>query len=493
MNPLLLEGAMSELVGPTVFSALLTADARGVLAPDLATQVPSLRNGGISRDGLTITYRLRGGLKWQDGAALTAADVVFTYRQIVNPFNDVPSRSGYDAVRDVRAIDARTVRVRMKRRYSPILANFFGPDQNYQVLPQHLLAGYRDLNHVPFNSKPVGSGPYAVAVWKRGDELGLQANARYFRGKPGVPRLRLRFIPDTGTLLQQLRTGEVQVVFDADAAYLEQYRSLRGMSVTRTPLNGTGALLFNTADSLMHDVRVRRAIVEALDIPRLVRDATRGAESTAEAGRGFFSWAYDPSVKIPAYDAGDANRLLDAAGWLRGRDGMRSRAGTPLTALMVIQSGDAESEQVGLDFQQSLRGLGIGVTLHKYTPIQLAAPAESGGPLFGGRFQIAFVKILTGVDPGNLAFFGCDQIAPRGFNLSRFCDAQIQRAYEADAQTYDPRERMRDIALVQRRLAETLPFVPLWRRHAIAVYPSWLRGVRPSPVSAYWNVSDWRV
>ena len=92
-----------------------------------------------------------------------------------------------------------------------------------------------------------------------------------------------------------------------------------------------------------------------------------------------------------------------------------------------------------------------------------------------------------------LAIMGCDQIPPQGFNISRFCDPVVEKAYQADAQTYDRAARLRYLEIVQRRLAQTLPFVPIWRRHAISVYPQWLTGVMPSPISPYWNVADWNV
>ncbi len=492
LNPLLLQGEMTALIGPTIYSSLLTADARGNLTPDLATQVPSLANGGISRDGLTITYHLRKDLKWQDGTPLTAADFVFTFGAVMNPKNNVGSRTGFDVVAGVQAVDAQTVRVQLKRRFSPILSYIFGPDQNYQVLPRHLLARYGDLNQVAFNVAPVGSGPFRVSSWQRGDNLVLRSNSSFFRGKPAIREIRLRFIPDSNTLLQQLRTGEVNVVFDADPAYLRQYRSLQNMMVRLTPVNGTQALLFNTADPLMHDVRVRRAIIEALDVPRLVRDATHGAQAADAAGGGFFSWAYDPSIKPPGNDPGDANRLLDAAGWKRGPNGVRERNGSALTVHFALMSGFAPGEQVALTLQEQLRPFGIAVMLRTYSPIQFNAPGESGGPLFGGNFQMAFLQILSGIDPSTEYFFGCDQLPPRGFNLSRYCDPQIQRALDADEQTYDPAARRRYSEIVQRVMAQELPFVPLWRRRSISVYPAWLHGVNPSPTTAYWNVWEWR-
>lgn len=481
LNPLLLQGAMSEIVDPLIFSSLLAVNDRGRLIPDLASQVPSLANGGISRDGLTVTYHLRNHVRWQDGAPLTASDVVFSYEQVMNPANDVPSRSGFNEVANVRALDARTVRVRLKRRYSPILSYFFGPDQNYPVLPKHVLAGNGNLNHSPFNTAPIGSGPYRVVRWKRGDELVLRANPLYFRGPPAISQIRMRFIPDTSTLLEQLRTGEVNVVFDADPAYLHQYETIPRLTVTRTPVNGTQGLLFNTADPVLRDVRVRRAIVQALDIPHIVRDATRGADTATNAGAGFFGWPYDPSIHAPAYDPARARSLLASAG-----------AGHGLTVRFALMNGMPEMQAAALIIQQQLRQIGVGMTLRSYTPVQYAAPAQSGGPLFGGKFQLTLVQILSGIDPSTEYFFGCDQMPPRGFNLSRYCDSRLQAALDAGERTYDPRATRKYSEIVQARTASAVTFVPLWRRLSISVYPSWLHGVNPSPTTAYWNVWEWK-
>ena len=480
LDPLLLEGQPTALIVPTIYDWLVTADARGELVPDLAAAVPTTANGGISRDGLTLTYHLRKGVRWQDGAPLTAADVAFTYGAVMNRRNNVLSREGFDVVSSVTAVDAATVRVRLKRRFSPIVATLFGPDQNYPVMPRHLLAKYTDVNQIPFNTAPVGSGPYRAVRWTRAQSLQLAANTNYFAGAPAVPRVTFAFVPDNSTLLQQLRTHEVDALFYADPAFLRQYRALAGMAVTRTPIAGTAALYFNTQSAATSDVRVRRAIVEALDLPRLVHDATRGGETADRAGGGLFSWAFDSSAKLPPNDAADARRLLAAS----GKD--------VSTLRFILAGGDAEGEQVGLAVQQALRPMGINVVLRKYTPVQFIAPAANGGPMFGGRFDVAFLQFLTGTDPNGLAYFGCNEVAPRGFNLSRFCDPAVERAFQADSQTYDRAGRMRLLATVQRRLAEMVPIVPLWRRRAISVYPRWLHGVNPSPITPYWNIASWK-
>jgi peptide/nickel transport system substrate-binding protein len=127
LNTLLTEGPSSTMLDPLVYSFLLTFDDRGNLAPDLAAEVPSARNGGISADGRTITYRLRKNVVWQDGVPLTARDVVFTQHAIMNPSNNVFSRYGFERVLSIAAPDPYTVRIRFRTPFSPILTQFFGP------------------------------------------------------------------------------------------------------------------------------------------------------------------------------------------------------------------------------------------------------------------------------------------------------------------------------------------------------------------------------
>jgi len=123
------------------------------LEPDLATEIPTYANGGISRDGLTITYHLRRGVTWQDGAPFDARDVMFTWHAIMNPANNVLTREGYDDIVTMTAPDPYTVRVRLLKPYAPAVATFFGPSlQPMCILPQHLLGKLPDINHAAFNN-----------------------------------------------------------------------------------------------------------------------------------------------------------------------------------------------------------------------------------------------------------------------------------------------------------------------------------------------------
>ena len=304
LDPILESGYVSNELGSLCFSYLLRIDNRMQLQPEVAREVPSLQNGGISRDGMTITYRLRRGVDWQDGVPMTAADVVFSFGAIMNPRNLVPAgRIGYDRIAWVRAVDPYTVRVRLARPFSALLSYFFASDENYPILPAHVLARYPDVNRAAFSSRPICSGPYRITGWQRGDRLTFVANPSYWRGRPKIGRIVLRFVPNPQTAIDQLRTGEAGAYFDADASVFPQLSSLRGVTLARTPTGDFATMQFNTTASPTNDVRVRRAIVLASDFPVIVPKVTQGAYTFEHATRGWFGWAYAPSVHIPAYDA----------------------------------------------------------------------------------------------------------------------------------------------------------------------------------------------
>jgi peptide/nickel transport system substrate-binding protein len=493
LNPLLISGAETAAVVPLVFSLLVKADSNGRLAPDLAIAVPSVANGGISRDGKTIVYHLRRGVLWQDGAPLTSADVAYTFRQVMNPRNNVPARDGYDKVVGLETPDAWTVRIRLSEPNSAMLSYFFGPDGNYPVLPEHLLHQNADLNHVAFNGAPVGSGPFRVVEWARGDHLRLERFDRYFRGKPALRAITLKTLGSPETLLVEMRTHEIDATFNASVTRLSDLQKISGVRAVRAPVYGAAMVGFNVRDPMVSDVRVRRAIVEAADLPRIVDQASHGTLTVTGAGRGFYGPDYDPSIAAaPAYNLAGANRLLDAAGWVRQGQGVRKRNGVALTPSFVYIRGLPEAESFAVLLQAQLQRAGIALSLRPFTEQEYGAPASAGGPLFGGKFQMTLLQLLVALDPSTQYLFGCSRLPPNGANFLRYCSAVVDRANTASERTYDPKQRADDSAIVQRQVAEDLPLVPVWQQANAAAYPADLEGVEPSALFVFGNVADWR-
>ncbi len=332
LNPLI--SASSDLfsLSHLYMSLLVESDGKGRLIPDIARSVPVLGNG-ISKDGRTIVYHLRRGLRWQDGAPLTARDVVFSYHAVMNPVNNVLTRVGYAEVDRIRAPNDTTVVIHLRRPFSPIVSYFFGPQGGPAIMPAHLLDKYEDLNRVAYNQRPVGSGPFRVVEWRHGDRVILEANPLYWRGRPHIDRIVYRIIPDPNTRTEELQSDEVDAYFDVDPQMLPTLRASSMVRIVMTPVNDVHVLEFNLRDPVVGDVRVRRAVAHAIDREKLMQVATHGAGIALEGDQPRNGWAYDPRLDRIRYDPQTARRLLEQSGWHMGPGGIRSRKGRLLEPL----------------------------------------------------------------------------------------------------------------------------------------------------------------
>jgi peptide/nickel transport system substrate-binding protein len=492
LNPLLHIDYNAYELDNLVYSMLLEQDADGRLVPDLATNVPSLSNGQISADGLRIVYHLRRNVQWQDGHRLTAADVAFTYEAIMNPRTAVPSRDGFDDVERIETPDAFTVVLHLKRRFSSILSFFFAPGQGYPVLPAHLLARYESLDAIPFNRLPVGSGPYRVVRWSRGDRLELEANPTYFDGAPRIKHVVIRYVPNSATIINQLRTGEADVYFMVDPSEIGSATGNASLSLRSHPIGGVQQIVINNKNGALRDPRVRRALALSLNVPYIARVVGHGWFSARAAQRGQFYWAVDARIPDLKYDPAAADRLLDAAGWHRGADGMRSNDRRPLVVEFAYQSGRPADTTIGVLFQQQAKARGIAVTLKTYRVEKYYAPANIGGPLYGGTFQTA--AVYGGfADPDVSHIYGCASVAPHGYNLSRYCNPALDAAGRAATSTFDLRDRIKAYAVVQRILARDLPSIVMWQDREIDIVPTRLRGFAPSIMSPFYRAGRWEL
>jgi peptide/nickel transport system substrate-binding protein len=492
LNPALENGQSSTEWGFLLFSYLVKYDDRGEMIGDVATQVPTLANGGISRDGLTVTYHLRKGVRFADGAPLTARDCVWTIDAINNPANNVQSRYGYDRIAKAEAPNDDTLVLHLKQPFAPLLTLVLAP-QGFPILPAHLLAKYPDFNHLDFGQKPIGSGPYVVERWIHGDRVVMHANPYYFGGKPKIERLTIRFIPDSQTALNLLQTHEVQGYFnEQDYAQYPQLLTLRGYRVSADPVAGLGALIFNTQDPRTSDPRVRRAFAEAIDSTSLVAKAYRGAVVSTHAGRGLFFWAFDPKAypDIP-FDPAHARAQLDAAGWKLGPDGVRRKNGTPLDVLMIIQAATPGDAIIGNSITQYERAVGVRVSLKQFNITQFVAPASEGGPVYGGKFNVALYPFVNGDDPDTTDQFACANVPPHGYNKSRICDPRIDALLREGQRTFDEGKRKAIYSRLESILYRELPNMLLYSRNEVDVFTNRLRGQSTSIDGVWWNAGRW--
>ncbi len=498
LNPLVVDNAGVSFLAPLIHGYLMRDDGRGRLIPDLAEVVPTLANGGISRDGLTVTYHLRRDARWHDGVAFDAGDVVFSFGAAMNPRNTVPDRTGFDHVRSVRALDPHTVRVRLTRPFSPFVPSCFTMAANdpYPLLPAHLLRGKPDLNRDPYNAAPVGLGPYTVRSWDRGSRIVLVANRGYFRGAPAIARIEVAIVPDPNTVATLWKGGSLDLVIARNTLgrqFLDALRTRRDARVVLQPHNEFDFLMFNLAHPPLDDARVRRALAMGIDRRRIMRDLNGELWIDGESDRLPGEFAYDAALRQPRYDPTAAARLLDAAGWIRAADGTRRKNGKLLALDFVATTESKTTGRFGLFVQQDLRGLGVAVELRSYNYNQIWATRAQNGIFQTGRFDLAF----SGWQPNDVAdhsyLFRCDTRPPNGDNMGGICDPVIERAAREELSATDPAREAAGDRAIARRLVEQTDVLFLGFNQEAVVYRDGLEGISPATSGQHlWNAWTWR-
>jgi len=493
LDPILSQNTIETFADGLIFNMLVTHDQHQRQLPSLAAIVPTVQNGGVSRGGMTLTYHLRHGVRWQDGARFTSRDVKFTWQAIMNPRNNVVSRRGYDQVASMDTPDDFTVVMHMKRIFPPAVDTIFAEsDTPMGVLPAHILARYSNINHVPFNAAPIGTGPYQFVRWLRGDRIVLRANPAYFRGQPALKELTLAIIPDDNTTEAQLRSGEADLAIEIPAAVYRGVAGVEGIARQLVDAPVYTAVIFNVQRPPLDDVRVRQALVLGMDRAAIVRDDTYGTARIAVADLSPFYWAFDPTLKPIPYDPTRAKALLESAGWHPGPDGVRVRNGERLSLLLAYGLGSQIIRTITAQIQQMYRPLGIDVSLKGFDYATLYAAAQSGGILNGGKFDLAMYSWVSGSDPDNSSQWMCAMIPPAGNNVSRYCSPSMDAAQRLALSTFDRSVRAEAYSHIQSLLLRDAPAAFLYYQSLRYAHTTTLENFVPNGISEGWNAQEWR-
>ena len=491
LSPLLALSDYEQSVDRLLFDVLVTVDPQGRTVARLAAVVPSLRNGGISRDGRTLTYHLRHGVLWHDGVPFTSADVAFTYRAIMNPANNVASRHGYDLIASVATPDRYTVIFHMKRPYGPAVTTLFSDIEPGGILPEHVLGREPSLNRVSFNATPIGTGPYTFVRWKRSDSIELAANDAYYLGRPKIRRLSVRFIPDESSMIDLMRTHEIDLFTEASVNGYAQLKTIPNVVARLSDEHAAANVLLNNTRPDLRDVRVRRAIAAAIDKASIVKKYIAGAGTVATADLPSFMWASDPHVHAIAYDPVRARALLRAAGWTPGPDGIVTRGGRRLALEFAYAQNNITSRLIVVGIQAYLRAVGIDVSVKGYSTQQMFAGYGAGGIYQSGNFDLAWYTMTLGTDPDSSGRFTCGAIPPHGQNYSRYCSAEMDAAQNAGLGTLDEAKRKVAYARSQELLVRDVPIVFVFWPKNVSAYDARLRGFDSNPVTPTWNAHQW--
>jgi peptide/nickel transport system substrate-binding protein len=493
LDPALASGDPTGELSMFLFSYAVRYDDRSRPVPDALREVPTVQNGDVSPDGLTLRYKLRPRMRWHDGVPVTCADLAFTWKVVMNPHNNVVTTDGYKDIRSIDCRDPLVAVVHMKRLYAPYLQQLWGVAGNAPILPAHLLAAVNDakgsFNSAPYQSAPIGSGPYRFVKWVRGASIVMKAFDGFYLGKPAIDEVVYKIAADDNTLATLIETHEVDVLFHGQGNVWERIRSIPGTIAIAPSIFSYTHIDFNLRRSIFGDRRVREALEYALDRPAILQKAQHGLGDLAETDQSpAIGPAYDPTVPKHPYDAPRARRELDAAGWHLGRGAIRYRNGIPLAFTISTQAEATLNIQVETLAQAYWRAVGADVTI-KNAPTSAFFDNSAAGVLQGGKYDTAIFTWAESADPDDSSLYSGDNFAPHGENALFWNDPQATAAMRHALETVDMKRRIADYHVVQQRIAREVPTIVLWFRHEPQVYNSDLKHFSATPVltTPFWN------
>ena len=472
--------AWQAMVSRFVADSLVDEGADLEIVPRLAS------SWEFSPDKTVLTFHLRPGVRWHDGAPFSARDVLFTYHKMLDPASHARADLLQD-VREVTAPDDLTVRVVYRRPTVLALAAW-----KFPIVAEHLLSK-GDFMASPVHQAPIGTGPFRFVSWERGREIVLDANRDYFLGRPHLDRIVLKIIPSRATQLHALLTGDV----DWSSIPPEEWETRRDspefrrrFEVFEYPALYLYYIAWNERTGLFADARVRNAMTLSLDRGGYLGKAYRGAGILAASTFHPRQSGYDATLLPLPFDPLAAGRLLDETGWRRdGRDGMRRKEGR-IFQFEILIFQDPVHEQIAALLQEGLSRSGVKVGIRA-----LDFPALLDR-LHRHDFEAALSGWSLTSDPDPAPFFHSDPaLGPS--NYVGYSDPEMDRLLEEGRHAFDPEARSALYRRVQAILARDQPYTFLFFPLQRVAMDSRYRGVRPSaagsPLRAYPGILEWHV
>jgi peptide/nickel transport system substrate-binding protein len=535
LNPHLSAGTKDLSASRITYEPLASYDKDGNLVPFLASEIPSLENGGVAADGRSVTWRLKQGIQWSDGTPFTAADVLFTYEYVSAPEVASTSAANYTMIERIEVVDDHTVTIHFTDVNPAWSLPFVGVQG--MIIPRHVFADFVGTNasEAPANLSPIGTGPYRVVEYRTEDVLVIGEDAvntikivyepnPFYRepDKPYFGRIELQGGGGDALFAVQAVAGDLadfawnaqadDATFDAFEADGEHRAIVSfGAFVERIMINFTdpnAATAEGERSSVqiphpfLTDKRVRQAIALAVDREAIAALYGRGGRATTNLLVSPPIYESPNTQALGVYDLGRAAALLDEAGWAdTDGDGVRDKDGVKmslvyLTSISPVRQGAQEIVKTALE------SIGIEIQLKSVdSSIFLGPPEESTNTrrqFYADLEEFSFSNKSPEPD-AYMRGWTCDEAAQMAnnwalSNWARYCNPAYDALYEQAAREIDPEVRRQLFIQMNDFLIEDIALIPLVHVAMISAINADLEGLDVTPWDVeVWNIADWRM
>jgi peptide/nickel transport system substrate-binding protein len=518
LNPHFANGTKDQDASRIFYEPLAAYDPDGNLVPVLAAEAPSLQNGGVAKDGLSVTWRLKKNVVWHDGKPFTADDVVFNWEYVMDPATSAVTIGQYRDIARIDKIDGHTVKIVFKSPMPFWSAAFCGPTG--MIVPKHLFQAFKGdkSREAPTNLKPVGTGPYRFVDFKPGDIVRGELNPNYHvPNRPFFDQIEMKGGGDAPSAARAvLQTGEFDFAWNmqVEDEILRRWEQggkgradiVSGGNIEHIQLNNTDPWTevdgerssIKTKHPLLSDPAVRQALNVLVDRGS-VQEEIYGRTGIATA-----NFINAPSRFVSKntrweFNVDKANQILDAAGWKRGADGIRAKDGKKLK--FVYQTSiNAPRQKTQQIVKQACTKAGIDVELKSITANVFFSsdPANLDTfPHFSTDLQM-FTTTMTQPDPQRfMDQFVSWEVASKenkwaGRNPTRWRNEEYDRAWKSAEAEMDPVKRAALFVKMNDLVIQNIVVIPVVFRPRVAAISSRMRDVVQSGWDGdFWALAYW--
>lgn len=459
LDPRIGTDAQSEHLHGLIFDSLVANDAQMNIIPDLAERWET-------PDSRTYVFRLRKGVKFHDGRALTAADVKFTFDSILSGDLRTPKRGSFELVQSIEAPDSGTVTFHLVEPYASFLWNLSKP--GIGIVPNG--SGKEFARH------PIGTGPFRFVSMTQDEEIALDRNPGYFGTVPKIGRLNFRIVPDAIVRALELRKGTADLEFNSlSPDTVVTLRSQSGLVADEGPGTSLAYIAFNFSDPILAHREVRQALAYSTDRASLIQYLLRGQARPAPSLLPPNHWAFEPNVQEYAYDPARAQQLLDAAGFRRGPDGVRLR-------LTLKTSTDESTRLLAEALSDQWKRVGVLLELR---PFEFATFYSD---ITHGSFQLYTFRWVGVANSDADIFeyvFDSKKVPPVGANRGHYENPVLDKLLAQQRMEMDREKRKAILSEIQKIVAEDEPYINLWYADNVVVRQKRVTGVAILPAGDF--------